>query len=347
MSTDFTTYFFPPNLPDFGSRYGYAGFPSAQTEEETNSLLVQQDGEIVGKFPASMSSLDERILHMDENNVSKQILTPIPFLFSYWAKGDDTADLCRIVNNAISSSLEAYSKTNATDQSSSSNGPSSRFSFFAIVSLQAPELAVREIRRVMKLPNCVGIAIGTHVNDWNLDAPELAPIWETCEELSCLISVHAYDLPCSRKDRKYMLPNLIGKAHEINRSLTTMLLGGVLDRWPKLKFLFSNGGGSFPFLVDRVQMGYESHPEKCAWNSEQGPKDFLGKFWVDSNVSSLESLNFLSKTIGEEKVVLGSGYPELLDENGNEIKHKGVVYQLEEDKKNKILDSNASLFLQK
>ncbi len=44
--------------------------------------------------------------------------------------------------------------------------------------MQAPDLAVAELRRCINDLGLVGVEIGTHVNDWNLDAPELFPIFE-------------------------------------------------------------------------------------------------------------------------------------------------------------------------
>lgn len=49
--------------------------------------------------------------------------------------------------------------------------------------MQAPELAVEEMKRAaidLKMP---GFQIGSHVGDWNLDAKELYPIYKTAEEL--------------------------------------------------------------------------------------------------------------------------------------------------------------------
>ena len=43
--------------------------------------------------------------------------------------------------------------------------------------LQAPELAVEELKRCMNELCLNGIQIGSHVNEWNLDSLELIPVF--------------------------------------------------------------------------------------------------------------------------------------------------------------------------
>jgi hypothetical protein len=59
--------------------------------------------------------------------------------------------------------------------------------------MQAPDLAIEELRRCVNELNLAGIQIGTNVNEWNLDAPELFPIFEVCSSSSSS-STH---LPCN------------------------------------------------------------------------------------------------------------------------------------------------------
>ena len=88
-----------------------------------------------------------------------------------------------------------------------------------------------------------------------------------------------------------------------------MIFGGVFERLPDLRIAFAHGGGSFPSTIGRIQQGYDMRPDLCAIDNQVDPKSYLGKFWVDSIVHDADSLDFLIKKIGTDKVALGSDYP--------------------------------------
>ena len=112
---------------------------------------------------------------------------------------------------------------------------------------------------------------------------------------------------------------------ETATAICCLLMGGVLQHFPKLKVCFAHGGGSFPYTVGRVQHGYNVRPDLCATDCDQPPRDFLGKFWTDSLVHDNAALKLLVDVIGEvggddiadrpdmsmfqDRVMLGTDYP--------------------------------------
>lgn len=112
------------------------------------------------------------------------------FCASVQAKPEDTLDLCRLLNDDLAATVKKHPK---------------RFAAFGTLPMQAPELAIRELERCVKV--CVqgywsivmlcvqelgfpGVQIGSHINDWNLDAPELINFFAVCsDEYSVILSV--------------------------------------------------------------------------------------------------------------------------------------------------------------
>jgi aminocarboxymuconate-semialdehyde decarboxylase len=72
---------------------------------------------------------------------------------------------------------------------------------------------------------------------------------------------------------------------------------------------FAHGGGCFLATVGRIQHGFDVRPDLCAVDNKVDPKDYLGKFWVDSLVHDPDALDFLIKKVGESKIALGTDYP--------------------------------------
>jgi aminocarboxymuconate-semialdehyde decarboxylase len=161
----------------------------------------------------------------------------------------------------------------------------------------------------------VGVEIGSHVNDWNLDAPELFPFFEACARLNLAVFVHPWDMMAKEKMKKYWLPWLVGMPAESSLALCSLIFGGVLERLPHLRVAIAHGGGSFPYTLGRIQHGFEVRPDLVAVDNPISPREYLGKFWVDSLVHDPAMLQVLVDLFGANRVAVGSDYPFPLGEH--------------------------------
>ena len=219
----------------------------------------------------------------------------------------------------------------------------SRYHGLGTLPLQSPELAVKELERCMKDINLRGIQIGSHINDWNLNAPELFPVFEACQDLGAAVLVHPWDMMGKETMPDYWLPWLVGMPAETSRAICTMIFGGVLERLPNLKVLFAHGGGSFPATVGRIEHGFKVRPDLCAKDNNRNPREYLGKFYIDSIVHDPKALIGAVELFGEDKVILGSDYPFPLGEHtpGQLVETTAISDTIKE----KILSKNAQEWL--
>jgi aminocarboxymuconate-semialdehyde decarboxylase len=109
--------------------------------------------------------------------------------------------------------------------------------------------------------------------------------------------------------QRYWLPWLVGMPTETALAICSMIFGGVFEKFPKLRVAFAHGGGSFPGLIGRIEHGFETRPDLVAIHNNINPRQYVGKFFVDSLVHDKEVLNYLIRCLGAEHVALGSDYP--------------------------------------
>ncbi|XP_059872890.1 2-amino-3-carboxymuconate-6-semialdehyde decarboxylase isoform X3 [Delphinus delphis] len=210
------------------------------------------------------------------------------------AKPQDTLELCQLLNNDLAATVASHPR---------------RFVGLGTLPMQAPELAVKELQRCVKELGFPGVQIGSHINEWNLNAQELFPVYAEAEKLNCSLFVHPWDMQMDGRMAKYWFPWLIGMPAETTTAICSMIMGGVFEKFPKLKVCFAHGGGSFPYTVGRISHGFSMRPDLCAQDNPTNPKKYLGSFYTDSLVHDPLALKLLTDVVGKDKVILGTDYP--------------------------------------
>ena len=81
------------------------------------------------------------------------------------------------------------------------------------------------------------------------------------------------------------------------------------EKFKKLRVAFAHGGGSFPATIGRIEHGFNVRPDLCAIDNAINPKDYLGKFWLDSLVHDPTMLDYIVDLMGQKRVALGTDYP--------------------------------------
>jgi aminocarboxymuconate-semialdehyde decarboxylase len=129
-----------------------------------------------------------------------------------------------------------------------------------------------------------------------------------------------YDLPIHIHPRApadketykdYRLGPMIGFEMEICVAVVRLVMGGVLERFPNLKFIVSHLGGAIPYLAERINNCYEAYPD-CRENISGPAKDYLKQFYYDT-VSFFEpALMCAYSFLGADRLILGSDYPHVI-----------------------------------
>lgn len=291
--------------------------------------MVWDDGTFFREIASNCWDPEARIKDCDKYGVSVQVLSTVPVLLSYHIPPKDADDVAQYLNDHMLSVVAQNPK---------------RFVGLGTLPLQSPELACRELERIVK-SGLAGIQIGSHVNSWNLDDAALFEVYSTAEKLGAAIFVHPWDMMGAERLKKYWLPWLVGMPAELSAAICSVIFGGILERFPKLRLAFAHGGGGFAHTFGRIEQGFFVRPDLCAVDNPYPPSKYLGKFWVDSLVHSKAALEFCIQTFGAHAICLGSDYPFPLGESepGNLIEQA----VLPEEVRLQLLSKNALVWLGK
>ena len=135
----------------------------------------------------------------------------------------------------------------------------------------------------------------------------------------------------------YWLPWLVGMPAETALSICSLIFGGVFEKLPNLRIAFAHGGGAFPSIIGRLEHGYNVRPDIVATHNKHNPRDYIGKFYLDSLVHEPSVLRYMIDLFGADCIALGSDYPFPLGEEipGEMIKNmkldKNIVSALYAD----------------
>ena len=292
MKIDIHTHILPKEWPNLKERYGYGGWISLD-HHKTGCARMMKDEHFFREVESNLWDSKVRLNESNNNGVDVQVLSTVPVMFSYWANIDNTLDLSKLLNDHISSTVNEFPK---------------RFIGLGTIPLQDPDKSIKELERCSKI-NLAGVQIGSNVNGKNLNEAELFPMFEAASDLDMSIFVHPWDMMGENEMNKYWLPWLVGMPAETSRAICSMIFGGIFERLPKLRVAFAHGGGAYPVTSGRIQHGYNVRPDLCAIDNQVDPTNYFGRFWVDSLVHDSDTLKFLLKKFGPDRIALGTDYP--------------------------------------
>lgn len=306
--------------------YVHEVWPLIEDHGDLSYLVSVTDNPIL-KNKIDLANVDYRLEQMDEQGIDVQAVSLHVGQYHHWADPDLAAKIVAIQNEKIAETCAAHPD---------------RFVGLGAVSLQHPDLAVKQMKHAVRELDMRGFMITGSIDGEELASPRFHPFWAAAEELGTVIFIHPRNFPVaqSRLNGNGRLDNVIGNPLETTVALSHLIFEGTLDRYPGLKICAAHGGGYLASYIGRSDHCIEHASMFCEAVGKL-PSEYLKQIYFDSLVYTTENLRHLIETVGASQIVIGTDFPFAMG-NADSIDHVLSVDGLSANEQEAILGATAA-----
>jgi aminocarboxymuconate-semialdehyde decarboxylase len=243
-------------------------------------------------FPRLVEPVGERLAWLDEQGIDLQIVGTWPDIFGYGLPADACAAWHRMLNDTLAEWCEN----------------NKRFAWIGSVPLTQAEAAAEELERIATIGGC-GVIISANIENINLGEVPLDPFWRKAEALGLPVLIHPVLVGPAPRATKFGLAQVAQYTFDTTLGVGSLLMTGVLDRFPRLKLVLSHGGGAYPYLAGRFDIMHRRMDRQQQGDvAAKMPSAYATQMTYDSIVHAPKALRFLIDLVGLDNVALGTDY---------------------------------------
>ncbi|HEX5021653.1 MAG TPA: amidohydrolase family protein [Candidatus Binatia bacterium] len=239
-----------------------------------------------------MTDVDGRLEEMDKWGVEMQVLS-VPFHGALVQEKSAAADLTEMANEMIVQPARAHP---------------TQFRVLLTLPLQFPELAIEVLDSFAKEPKVVGAALMGTAGGRPLNDAAFMPVYAELERRGLPFLLHPISPPGLDCMLEMNLANVVGFMFETTLAATRLVFAGVFERHPKLQMIFPHLGGLAPYLMGRIQWGYERFPP-CSENLSAPPETYFKRFYYDTVCRNVPALRMALSMFGVDRILFGTDIP--------------------------------------
>ena len=324
MIVDFHNHYYPPEYLDALRR---GGSHYRITTDDAGNPVLHSPGDYNVVVPGHCD-IGQRTRVLDEHGVAMQVLS---FTCPGTSMEEPARDveLCRIVNDALAAVVREAPR---------------RYTALATLPMNDPGAAVEEFERATGDLGLPGVMLFSNANGVALSDPRFRPLHEKADAAGAVFFIHPNYPVGVEAMRDYMLMPMVGFLMDTTLAAASLVYSGVVERYPRIRWVLAHLGGAIPFLAERLDRGFEAFPD-CRQYIDRPPSTYLREFYYDTVNFDPAAIALALRFAGPERILAGSDYPHRI---GSLERMLDVVNGLEigETERAAIMGGNAERLLQ-
>ena len=265
--------------------------------EDNGTFALSFVGSRPHRLQPGLMDVDRRIEVMDEGQIALASLEANTNSLGYRLAGEQAESWSRLYNNCVNELVKTHPD---------------RFVGMATVPLQDAVRAARVLEHAISELKFRGAFIGTNVNGQYYDSKDFDPFWAKAQEFDVLIVMHPENVAGAERMRSFGLNAVCGNPADSTLSLGYMIYSGLFDRFPGLRVCALHGGGFLPYHLGRFDQEFHTGRGARPAQSAAPPSSYLKNLCFDTLVYDVDSLDYLRKKVGNDRLMVGTDYPYLL-----------------------------------
>jgi aminocarboxymuconate-semialdehyde decarboxylase len=294
--------------------------------------IFYEDGKPRGNLHPELCDVEEHLRVMDAVGIDVAVL-------SMAVSNTDTriaVEECKIWDEEVGELVRKYPK---------------RFVGLAPVPPLGGEEAFEELERAVRSLGLRGVVVRSQTNGLSMDSKALYPFYEKVSLMRVPIFIHPSGVQrgMSILEAPYDLYRSVGRELDLIVATTRMILSGVLDDFPDLKFVISHKGGGIAALKERINYWFGS-PGAPGTRHCMRFDEYFDKLYFNlaGHHGGMNSVKCALTTISPTRLVFGTDYPQEFSEDPMKIKtyiENIKKLDIDEESKELMLGKNASRLL--
>jgi 6-methylsalicylate decarboxylase len=185
-----------------------------------------------------------------------------------------------------------------------------RYGLFAPLSMLDTDATLKEIEYAFDTLHADGVNLQTNYGDKWLGDAAYKPILDELNRRKAVAYVHPLVANCCGRLSVGAFPAVIEVPHDTTRTIVSLLLSGSFAQQRDIKWLFSHGGGTIPFLAGRIEAFYDQKARAPNGFAPDGIEaEFRRLYYDTANATHPAAMASLMKLVPISQITYGTDYP--------------------------------------